>query len=138
MLETILLALLIISAWFWLDSIAKREIAIKSGRELASRYSLQLLDETVACMQIRIGRDSRGHAQLQRLYEFEVSASGTERMQCNLQLLGKHLQTWHIPPYVQPLHVQPTDVQPAPVQPTDVHQNEAQPNSVPDNVHRIH
>lgn len=128
MLETILLALLIISAWFWLDSIAKREIAINSGRELASRYSLQLLDETVACMQIRIGRDSRGHAQLQRLYEFEVSASGTERMQCNLQLLGKHLQTWHIPPYVQPLHVQPTGV----------HQNEAKPESAPDNVHRIH
>ena len=128
MLETILLALLIISAWFWLDSIAKREIAINSGRELASRYSLQLLDETVACMQIRIGRDSRGHAQLQRLYEFEVSASGTERMQCNLQLLGKHLHTWHIPPYVQALQVQPTDV----------HQNEAQPDSAPDNVHRIH
>ena len=123
MLETILLALLLLSAWFWLDGIAKREIAINSGRELASRYSLQLLDETVACMQIRIGRDSRGHAQLQRLYEFEVSASGTERMQCNLQLLGKHLQTWHIPPYVQP---------------RDVHQNEAQPDSAPDNVHRIH
>ena len=128
MLETIMLALLIISAWFWLDSIAKREIAIHSGRELASRYSLQLLDETVACMQIRIGRDSRGHAQLQRLYEFEVSASGAERMQCNLQLLGKHLQTWHIPPYVQPLHVQPTDV----------HQNEVHASSAPDNVHRIH
>ena len=128
MLETILLALLVISAWFWLDSIAKREIAINAGRELAGRYSLQLLDETVACTQIRIGRDSRGHAQLQRLYEFEVSASGAERMQCNLQLLGKHLQTWHIPPYVQPLHVHPTDV----------HQNEGQPSSAPDNVHRIH
>ena len=138
MLETILLALLLLSAWLWLDSIAKREIAINYGRELAGRYSLQLLDETVACMQIRIGRDSRGHAQLQRLYEFEVSASGTERMQCNLQLLGKHLQTWHIPPYVQPLHVQPTDVHPTHVQPTDVHQNEAQANSAPDNVHRIH
>lgn len=128
MLETTLLALLLLSAWLWLDSIAKREIAINYGRELAGRYSLQLLDETVACMQIRIGRDSRGHAQLQRLYEFEVSASGSERMQCNLQLLGKHLQTWHIPPYVQPLHVRPTDV----------HQNEAQPDSAPDNVHRIH
>ena len=123
MLETILLALLLISAWFWFDSIAKREIAIHSGRELAGRYNLQLLDETVACAQIRIGRDNRGHAQLLRLYEFEVSASGAERMQCNLQLLGKHLQTWHIPPYVQP---------------RDVRQNEAQPDSAPDNVHRTH
>jgi Protein of unknown function (DUF3301) len=123
MFETILLALLIISAWFWLDSIAKREIAINCGRELASRYHLQLLDETVACTQIRIGRDTRGHAQLQRLYEFEVSASGAERLQCNLQLLGKLLQTWHIPPYAQP---------------RDEHQSESQPNSAPDNVHRIH
>ena len=100
MLETIMLVLLLISAWFWFDSIAKREIAIIHGRELATRYKLQLLDETVACTQIRIGRDSRGHAQVQRQYEFEVSASGAERLQCNLQLLGKRLQNWHIPPYV--------------------------------------
>ncbi len=104
MFETLLLALLILAAWFWLDSIAKREIAIQHGRDLAGRCNLQLLDETVACNKIRLGRDSQGHAQLLRLYEFEVSASGAERMQCNLQLLGKHLQTWHIPPYVQILH----------------------------------
>lgn len=104
MFETILLALLVFAAWFWLDSVAKREVAIQFGRELAGRWSLQLLDETVACTQIRLGRDSHGHTQWLRLYEFEVSASGAERMQCNLQLLGKQLQTWHIPPYVQPLH----------------------------------
>jgi Protein of unknown function (DUF3301) len=104
MFETILLAILMFAGWFWLDSISKREIAINIGRELANRCSLQLLDETVACNMIRIGRDSRGHAQIQRLYEFEVSASGAERMQCNLQLLGKQLETWHIPPYVQNMH----------------------------------
>jgi hypothetical protein len=104
MFETLLLALIILAAWFWLDSIAKREIAISHGHELAGRFNLQLLDETVACAQIRLGRDNRGHAQVQRLYAFEVSASGAERMQCNLQLLGKQLQNWHIPPYVQPVH----------------------------------
>lgn len=101
MLESLLLALLLLAAWFWLDSISKREIAIAFGRDLASRCNLQLLDETVACNSIRLGRDSRGHAQLQRLYAFEVSANGADRMQCNLQLLGKQLQTWHIPPYAQ-------------------------------------
>lgn len=123
MFETMLLTLLLLSAWFWLDSIAKREIAINFGRELAGRYNLQLLDETVACTQIRIGRDTRGHAQLQRLYEFEVSASGAERLQCNLQLLGKQLKTWHIPPYIQPI---------------DSHQTNVQPDSQPNNAHRIH
>lgn len=113
MFELLLLALLIAMGWFWLDSIAKREVAIKLGRELAGRWQLQLLDETVACTQIRLGRDNRGHAQLLRLYDFEVSASGAERMQCTLQILGKQLQNWHIPPY-------------------------AQADSVANNVHRIH
>ena len=104
MFELILLAIMLLAAWFWQDSVAKREVAIYVGRELASRYQLQLLDETVACHKIRLGRDSRGHAQLQRLYIFEVTANGAERMECHLQLLGKQLQTWHIPPYVQAVH----------------------------------
>ena len=104
MFETLLLALLILAAWFWLDSLSKRELAIGFGRELASRCNLQLLDETVACNRLRFARDNRGHAQLLRLYEFDVSANGVDRMQCNLQLLGKQLQTWHIPPYIQPDH----------------------------------
>lgn len=101
MFELILLALLLLAAWFWQDSIAKREVAVMIGRELASRYQLQLLDETVACNKIRLGRDNRGHAQLIRIYAFEVTANGAERMECNLQMLGKQLQAWHIPPYVQ-------------------------------------
>ena len=104
MFETLLLVILILAAWFWQDSIAKREIAIAYGRELAQRCNLQLLDETVACNRLRMGRDGRGHLQLLRLYDFDVSANGADRLQCNLQLLGKQLQTWHIPPYVQPIH----------------------------------
>ena len=102
MLEIALLLLLLSCAWFWQDSVSKREIAIKIGRELAGRYHLQLLDETVACNKLSLARDSRGHAQLMRVYAFEVSANGAERLQCSLQLKGRILQNWHIPPYVQP------------------------------------
>ena len=104
MFELILLAILLFIAWFWQDSIAKREVAVKIGRELAERCNLQLLDETVACQKIWLGRDNRGHAQLARLYEFEVSADGVSRLECHLQLLGKQLQNWHIPPYLQAVH----------------------------------
>lgn len=104
MFEIILLSVLVFLAWFWLDSISKREMATQYGRDLAGRFNLQLLDDTVACNMIRLGRDSNGHAQLLRFYDFEVSASGVERMQCSLQLLGKELRTWHIPPYVQAMH----------------------------------
>lgn len=103
-MENILFAFLLLAAWFWFDSISARERAISSSRELARRCGLQLLDETVACRRLRFGRNSRGRLQLMRTYEFEVSASGSERLSCQLVLLGADLQSWHIPPYLQPLH----------------------------------
>lgn len=90
--------------WFWMDSISAREQAIRIGQELAQRCQLQLLDETVACYKIRLGRNRKGHAELLRYYEFEASATGQQRMQCHLELLGRSLQSWHIPPYLQPVN----------------------------------
>lgn len=103
-MEIFLLIVAIAAAWFWLDSIAVRETAINTGRDLADRYDLQLLDETVACTRLRPGRNNRGRMQLMRTYDFEVSANGSDRLQCNLVLLGNQLQSWYIPPYLQPLH----------------------------------
>lgn len=104
MSEIVLIILVLFIAWFWFDSVTKREIAIKMGRELAGRYQLQLLDETIACNKIWFGRNSNGQMQIMRFYEFEVSADGQSRLACHLQLLGKQLQNWNIPPYLQPAH----------------------------------
>lgn len=104
MMEITLLILCLLAGWFWLDTIGARETAIARGRDLAERCNLQLLDETVACDKLRLGRNSRGHVQLMRIYEFEVSADGSNRMPCQLVLLGRELQSWYIPPYLQPLH----------------------------------
>ncbi len=104
MFEILLLILLTAVTWFWLDSIAKREIAVNIGRELSQRCHLQLLDETVACTRLGLGRDPRGHMQVTRHYTFEVSANGVDRLPCYLQLLGGQLQNWHIPPYIQSIH----------------------------------
>ncbi|MEE9332239.1 MAG: DUF3301 domain-containing protein [Methylophilaceae bacterium] len=104
MFEILLLILILLIAWYWSDTITKREIAVYVGRELAGRYHLQLLDDTVACKRTRLGRNSNGQVQLIRLYEFEVSADGHSRLSCHLELLGKQLQNWHIPPYQQPVH----------------------------------
>lgn len=103
-MEITLLIVLIALAWFWLDGMSKRERAILLGSELAQRMQLQLLDETVACHKIRLARNARGHVQFLRTYAFEVSASGAERLNCHLTLLGNQLSNWHIPPYSQPLH----------------------------------
>ena len=103
-MEIFLLIVVIAATWFWFDSITVREAAINTGRDLADRCDLQLLDETVACTRLRLGRDSRGRVQLMRTYDFEVSANGSDRLECNLVLLGNQLQSWYIPPYLQSLH----------------------------------
>ncbi|CAN1525239.1 Protein of unknown function DUF3301 [Methylophilaceae bacterium] len=100
-MELVLILILISLAWFWLDSMDKRERAIVLGHDLASRFNLQLLDETVACSKLWLGRNGRGHVQFLRTYEFEVSTNGADRLHCNLLLLGNQLGTWHIPPYQQ-------------------------------------
>lgn len=101
-MEIALLILIFLLVWFWLDSLGKRERAIFLGSELAQRLNLQLLDETVACTQINIARNFKGHAQFLRTYTFECSANGAERLNCELRLLGNQLQDWHIPPYAPP------------------------------------
>lgn len=100
-MELALIGLLVAIAWFWIDSLDKRERAILLGRELAARFNLQLLDESVSCSRIWLGRNRRGHMQLLRTYEFDVSANGNDRLPCHLMLLGSQLGSWHIPPYLQ-------------------------------------
>lgn len=104
MFETLLILLILFIAWFWIDTITKREKAIAVGRELAQRFQLQLLDDTVSCSKVWLGRNTKGRIQLLRIYDFEVSADSKSRLSCNLELLGDKLQNWHIPPYFQPLH----------------------------------
>lgn len=99
MTEWALLLLLLALIWFWLDTLSKRDIAMRIGQQLAERCQLQFLDETVACAHIRFSRDGQGRMQLQRTYTFDVSNRGVERMACQLQLRGKQLIAWHIPPY---------------------------------------
>ena len=47
-MEISLMIALASGVWFWFDSIAARETAVRLGRDLAERCGLQMLDETVA------------------------------------------------------------------------------------------
>lgn len=104
MLENLLLISLVLLVLFWFDSLGARDTAIRKGHDLTERTSLQLLDESVACSRIRLTRNHKGHVQIERTYEFDVSANGGDRMHCHLVLLGRDLQSWYIPPYLQAVH----------------------------------
>jgi len=101
-LEISLIVAVLGAAWFWLDSLNKRDIAVAMGRQSAERHGLQFLDETVAISHLRAARDSTGRMRIERTYTFEVSDTGSDRLSCTLTLLGKHLQKLEMPPYRDP------------------------------------
>jgi hypothetical protein len=99
-MEIGLLVMLAIFAWFWLDGIKAREIAVAAGQQAAEKYGLQFLDETVAMTKLRAGRNRSGQMQLKRTYGFEVSDTGVERLSCSVTLLGKRVEAIDIPPHL--------------------------------------
>jgi hypothetical protein len=98
-LEITLLIIAITAAWFWLDSLNARDIAVAAGRQAAEKYGLQLLDETVAISKLWLARNHYGRLKIQRSYTFEVSDTGTDRLSCSLILLGSRIESLEMPPY---------------------------------------
>lgn len=98
-MEMVLLIAAIGIAWFWLDGMRVRELAVEAGRRAAEQYGLQFLDETVASSKLWAARDETGQMRLQRTYHFEVSDTGSERLACSVTLLGDKVEKLDMPPY---------------------------------------
>ena len=98
-MEIALLVAVIGLAWFWLDSLHVRELAIEAGKRAAEQYGLQFLDETVANSKLWAARDAGGQMRLLRTYRFEVSDTGAERLACSVTLLGNKVEKLDMPPY---------------------------------------
>ena len=87
-------------AWFWFDTFRVQEAAKVVGKEVCSQCHLQLLDETVTLIEMRIKRDSRGRWGLQRTYCFEFSDSGNNRKQGVILMRGVALEMLELPGYI--------------------------------------
>ncbi len=88
MTSLLTLLLLILLAWFWLDSMRAREIACGISKETCERLGVQFLDETVALQRLRTGRNAAGHLKLLRTYQFEFTDTGAQRSKGVISLLG--------------------------------------------------
>lgn len=90
-MEIALLVLLALVAWYWMDSLAAREVALNAGRKACEREGLQFLDETVALSQLRLARNEAGTLALQRTFGFEFSDTGNNRRKGHVTLLGREV-----------------------------------------------
>jgi hypothetical protein len=79
---------LIVLVWFWFDSTAARERALRAATSACREAGVQLLDDTIAIRRLRLGLNSRKDPVLRRVYDFEYSQTGNDRMRGTVILEG--------------------------------------------------
>jgi hypothetical protein len=99
MWESAAIVLIIAGLYFWIDSLRARERALAAGRSACQRYGVQLLDETVQFVKLRLARDDEGRLRLRRSYSFEFSDTGDNRRHGAIVMLGGELQDMQLDPH---------------------------------------
>jgi len=87
--EWLLLAGLAALAWFWWDSLQKRELAVRAARAVCERAGAQFLDDSVALSKMKLQRDSNQRARVYREFSFDYSSLGDDRQAGRVYLLGE-------------------------------------------------
>jgi len=96
--ETFVLVLLLLGGWLWVDSMRAREAALDAGRRACEAEGVQFLDWTVAVIKMRVNRARDGRLRIRRVYEFEFSDTGNNRLKGSITLLGTQLIALHLSP----------------------------------------
>jgi hypothetical protein len=92
-MELFLIGFLLALGWFWIDSMAAREVAETAGKRACREEGVQFLDDTVAFGGLGFGRDDWGRLKLRRTYRFEFSDNGDNRLKGLVLLLGREVET---------------------------------------------
>ncbi|MBX9812770.1 MAG: DUF3301 domain-containing protein [Burkholderiales bacterium] len=99
MLEIATVIFLMSLAWFWFDSLRARESAVSAARLACDADGVQLLDDTVALSAFGLRRSERGWLTLRRIYRFEFSDTGNNRLDGSVTLLGASVQALYLAPH---------------------------------------
>jgi len=100
MWEGFALAAIALLGWWWYDSMRARERALVVAGAACGRDGLQLLDETVECVNTWPARDDDGRFVLRRTYRFEFSDDGNNRRAGTVVILGTAVESVHLEPFL--------------------------------------
>ena len=92
MTEIFVILLLAAVLWFVADSLKAREAAHQAARNACEAAGVQLLDDTVSQIRLKLARDHEGRAVLERWFRFEFSPSGDDRQQGIVRLQANRVQ----------------------------------------------
>ncbi|MGH8765690.1 MAG: DUF3301 domain-containing protein [Burkholderiales bacterium] len=99
MWEAAALVLIVAGLMFWVDSLRARERALAAGRAACERSGLQFLDETVSGASTRLARGDDGQFGISRVFVFEFSDTGNNRLRGSITLIGAQVQDVYTEPY---------------------------------------
>ncbi|WP_437879921.1 DUF3301 domain-containing protein [Pseudomonas sp. LRF_L74] len=77
-------------AWLWRGH-GIRERALELAKQQCKKLDVELLDGAVALQRLGIERDARGRRRLARLYAFEFTVTGEQRLTGQLSMFGRQL-----------------------------------------------
>jgi hypothetical protein len=87
------------AVWLWFDSLRSRESAVRAARLACDADGVQLLDATVALAALGLQRRDDGWAALRRIYSFEFSDTGNNRLHGSITLIGARVQALYLAPH---------------------------------------
>ena len=97
--ELLAAAMLVGVTWLAMDNLRAREAAIEAARCACAGDGVQLLDDTVMMVSLRIRRGEGGRAVLRRVYQFEFSDTGNNRLAGAVTLAGPRVDTLYLEPH---------------------------------------
>ena len=91
MQEILLIVALFFILNFWYQSMKCREIAVAAAKRACSQINVQLLDDTVEVIRLRLCRTNSGTMALCRLYSFDFSMDGEQRHSGTVSMRGRKI-----------------------------------------------
>ena len=79
MTSIIIILFLALLAWFWMNSIRAKEIAMQASANACKQIQVQFLDQTASLKKIRLVRNKNGRLGFQRTFVFDFSRDRENR-----------------------------------------------------------
>lgn len=97
----LLMVVATIAAWLW-HGHGLRERALALVTRHCARLELELLDGNVAFRRYAIVPDARGRRRFARLYDFEFTVTGEQRLSGHVVMFGRHVGRIELDPHPFP------------------------------------
>jgi hypothetical protein len=97
--DIILIGAMCLAYGYWFNAQKAKEIALAAARDHCLTMEVQMLDDYVALIGIRLNRDNIGKIQLWRSFLFEFSSTGNERYNGTVLMQGCRVESIVMDPY---------------------------------------